>query len=174
MKFKITASVTITVLGFLLFGIPTLAQPALRQIFLRFPFSKTSVDFITLLHVSLIGTILFVISVIGRFEEHKVNVSFRNYYNKQINLLTQFSNVSATYFIYMILILLTVGYYTDSFVLENLKTVLYSLLMVSNCYLLFLIIKVLIFEEFVDNRDIERHFKEYGLSETILELLKNT
>jgi hypothetical protein len=123
------------------------------------------------MQVSFLGTILFVLSTIGRFEEHKIDAGFRNHYNRQINLLTQLSNVSVTYFIYLIALLIAQSYYKDPLVVENLKTVLFSLVMVSSLYLLFVIVRTLVFEDIVDALEIDWFFKQYGLSDSLKNLL---
>lgn len=159
MKSKITFATLATAIVLLLFGLPKIMEPYFADIFKRLSIVKTDIDFDTLLQLSVLGSVFFLLSVIGRFEEHKINTRFINHYNKQINLLTQFSGITISYFLYLLMLLTVKAYYSDTIVIESFKTIIFTLILITNYYILFLLVKIYIFESLMDDWDISDFFK---------------
>ncbi len=154
MKIKLTISIVFSIFCILLFGLPQHVEQIFEKIFTLINLSPVSIDFHLLIQISFLGTIIFALSNIGRFEEHKINLSFINHYNKQINLLTQLSYVTVTYFFYLVISLFVLANFSNAKVVEGFKTLIYSLVSITNYYILFLFVKVFIFEPIMDDWDL--------------------
>jgi hypothetical protein len=154
----------------LLLGTVSQSEPLLTRLFLLFPVHSTPIQYSVLLNYTLVGTLVFVLSTVGRFEEHKINDHHINLYGKQINLLRHFSNVSSTFFLYATLTIVADNSYTETVVKEGLKTIIFSLTMVTNYYLLFVLAKILIFEGILDNHQVDGILEDYGFDDTLDDL----
>jgi len=167
-----------TVLAYLLiiiitviFGFNEDFEKLLHELFQIYKIKIVDVSFNLLLVLTFFGIFLYIASIIGRFEEHKIDPSTTNMYNSVLNFLIQLSGVTPIFFFYLVCLLLINYSCTDSTITYNLYTIIYKLIIITYFYIFFLVIKTTILEKIMDEKKINDYLDSFGFNDSVKKFL---
>jgi hypothetical protein len=169
MKLRITIYGILALFGTMILGAPNQVEVIINNLFLIANFRVLTVSFSQTFLTTSLGVIMFIISCVGVFEGHKISLGFINTYNKHINILHQFANHSGIFILLFIATLITNVYFKNDLTKNQVLTIIYDSSIVCYLYLLFVVVKSLIFEPIYDNLQVSKRLEDFGSSTYLLD-----
>lgn len=166
MKLRITVYSILTIFGIFIMGAPKHAEFLINYFFTYFKISLVDVTYNQTLLSASLGVMLFIISCIGVFEQHKISLGYINAFNKQINILHQFANHAGVFILLLIIILISNFYFKNEVTQKQILTITYDIMIICYLFLLFIVVKSLIFEPIADNFRVSKRLDDFGYDDT--------